>query len=338
MGIVGGSITWVQRYPVDSLQIYFAASLEIQEELISYGFLIPRSRDKMILTPVPIIYVNFQGWIKPGEPIPITIERLIPPEWLGLTPGDLGWREITRGGKRAFHIGGEEAYVNLGVIEDASTVLMDLDIKGYHLERTSIRGVNPDKWSNWAMLYIGSNYIDELIGKLGEFVGPVYASNRCRAVKEVQQGGKEVTYYLRVPVVDFSLCLGCFHLALVYLRRKAEEHCKLYPNLQLCRDIEGNLRNLRLRLRYSPQTKTFAKVGVAKVSGKRSQLMVKLSSTGPEMVIQGVLKPSIKGKARGTLIHCDHRGRKQYLALNLHDFYKALIATRSCLEKLPREP
>ena len=78
----------LRTYPVDSLQIYFPASLEIQEELISSGFYVPRSPDGRVLMPVPLIYSNFRGWLKPAEPI--TIERLIPPEWLGLAPSQLG--------------------------------------------------------------------------------------------------------------------------------------------------------------------------------------------------------------------------------------------------------
>jgi hypothetical protein len=54
-------IEWVNDYPVDSLQMYFSASLELQEELIKHGFQVPRSRDSKINMPIPIIYANFQG-------------------------------------------------------------------------------------------------------------------------------------------------------------------------------------------------------------------------------------------------------------------------------------
>ena len=95
-------VNWIKTYPVDSLQIYFAASLEIQEELINNGFYVPRSPDRKVIMPIPLIYSNFRGWLKPTEPI--TIERLIPPEWLGLTPSELRWKKTSRDGKRGIHI------------------------------------------------------------------------------------------------------------------------------------------------------------------------------------------------------------------------------------------
>jgi len=68
--------------------------------------------------------------------------------------------------KEAYIFPEEEVYVNIGI--SGNSIVFDLDIKGYHLERTSIRGVNPDKWTNWAMFYISLNYIDELINILRE--------------------------------------------------------------------------------------------------------------------------------------------------------------------------
>ena len=67
-------------FSVDTLQIYFPASLEIQEELINHGFKIPANESGKIKTPIPLIYANSRRWLKDEEPI--TIERLIPPEWL----------------------------------------------------------------------------------------------------------------------------------------------------------------------------------------------------------------------------------------------------------------
>ncbi|MEM4482113.1 MAG: hypothetical protein QXK88_01565 [Desulfurococcaceae archaeon] len=112
--------------------------------------------------PVPLIYSNFRGRLKPVEPV--TVERLMPPDWLGLTPQQLGWVETLRGGK--------EVYVNVGVEDDK--VVMDLDVRGYHLERTSIRGVNPNKWTNWAMLYVSVEYLNELIASLRGFLPSRY--------------------------------------------------------------------------------------------------------------------------------------------------------------------
>jgi len=335
------NVEWVKTYPIDSLQIYFAASLEVQEELINSDFYVPRSPDRKVVMPVPLIYSNFRGWLK--QPEPITIERLIPPEWLGLTPSDLGWRKTSRGGKDAYVLPVEEVYVNIGVFDNS--IVFDLDIKGYHLERTSIRGVNPDKWTNWAMFYINLDYVDELINILKEFssksiqprFGPLMPGGMPRPRKEVQQGGKEVTYYVEVPVKDFSFCLGCFDLAQRYLYVKAREHCKINPSSDVCRNPSRVISKLRLRLKHSSSVNAFAKVGIAKISGKRPQIMVKLASTGTKKVIRGVLKPEVEGKARGELIYCNHEVRKQYVILDLTEFYKALVSTKPFVDKLPKE-
>jgi len=155
--------------------------------------------------------------------------------------------------------------------------------------------------------------------------------------KEVQQGGKEVTYYVEVPVKDFSFCLGCFDFAQRYLYVKAKEHCKINPSSDVCRNPGRVISKLRLRLKYNPFVNTFAKAGIAKISGKRPQIMIKLASTEPRKVIRGVLKPKVEGKARGELIYCDHEVRRQYVFLDLAEFYKALIATKQFVDKLPKE-
>ncbi|MEM4976486.1 MAG: PhoI [Desulfurococcaceae archaeon] len=327
----------MKRYPIDTLQLYFAASLELQEELISHGFYVPKSPDGRVVMPVPLIYSNFRGWLKPPEPV--TIERLIPPEWLDLTFQQLGWIKSIRGRKEAYVLPQEEVYVSVGV--RGSSVVLDLDVRGYHLERTSIRGVNPDKWTNWAMLYVSAEYLDELVAALRSYLPSYYGSlvpgGTPKPRREVQQGGKEVTYYVEVPVEEFSLCLGCFDLVQRYLNVKVREHCVIDPNSALCRDPHSVINGLRLRLTRSHAVRTFAKVGVAKISGKRPQVMVKLASDEPRITIRGVLKDRVEGKARGELVYCNHEVRKQYLALNLVSFYNALVATSKYLNMLPKE-
>lgn len=336
LGVSAPSVTYMKRYPVDSLQIYFASSLELQQELISQGFLVPKDPKKKISMPIPIIYANFKGWIAPRQLI--TIERIIPPEWLGLAIEDLGWseQEVQARGrkKRAFDIPEEEVYVNIGVSDNI--IVFDLEIKRYHLERTSIRQVNPEKWSNWAMFYLNLEYLGDILSTFCNNV-PSYASISSQAVKEIQQGGKEVTYYVPVRVIDFGLCLGCFDLALLYIRRKTKEHCSYYPSIDLCKDVERILRSLRLRIVYDKDTETFAKVGVAKIQGKRPQIMVKLASEGPTTTIRGVLKESISGKARGKLMYCSHELKRQFIALDLAGFCNALAITKNYVSQLPQE-
>jgi len=294
---------------------------------------VPKSPDNRVRTPIPIIYCNFRGWLKPAEPI--TIERLIPPDWLYLSSNELKWKKTSRNGKEAYVLPEEEVYVKIGVSEDK--IIFSFDIKKYHLERTSIRGVNPEKWTNWAMFYINLDYIDDLLNTLKNYIPSNTPVVVPKVEKEVQQGGKEVTYHVTVPVVDFSLCLGCFDLVQRYLYIKAREHCIIDPASNLCRNPEEAISKLKLRLKFSPRVDTFAKVGIAKISGKRPQIMVKLASEGPMITINGVLKQVIEGKARGELVYCNHEAKEQYIVLDLIGFYRALDATRKYIDKLPRE-
>jgi len=318
------NVSWVRKYPVDTLQIYFASSLEIQDELTKKGYKVPMDKTRRIRTPVPIIYSNFRGWLTTPEPI--TIERLIPPEWYGKTPEDLKWERTEREGKEAFNLPPEEVYVDVG-LDDRGFVYFKLDIKDYHLERASIRGVNPEKWNNWAMFYISAEYLDDLLSIFED----AYLPAQLYVVLEKQQGGKEKTYYaspirgksLGIPIANFSLCLGCFDLSLLYLRHKAIEN-GLSPDI---------VSNLRLRLEHSPELDVGLKVGVAKIEGKRPQIMFKLSSNTP-MQIKGTLKPVIEGKARGRLIFCEHKSKAQVIVANARLVYSALLATKQKLSSL----
>jgi len=217
-------------YPADTLQIYFSASLEIQEELIKHGFKVPSDETKKIKTPIPLIYANSRGWLKDEEPI--TIERLIPPVWFNKTPEDFGWIETTRRNKRAYYIPPEE--VSIDVIFDESDVHFIIKAEKYHLERTSIRQIGPEKWTNWAMFYISADFLDDLIDALKAYDS--LADFGFRVYVERQQGGKEFTLFastsdkLGIPIKHYSFCLGCFDLAIEYLRCKAVEN-GLHPSV-----------------------------------------------------------------------------------------------------------
>ena len=333
------NIRWVKRYPIDSLQIYFAASLELQEELIKYGFQVPASRDGKIKTPLPLIYSNFRGWI--DEPEPLTDERLIPPEWYGRKIEDLGWtylgtipvkrgRAVQR--RKAFRLPQEEVYVNIGFDEE-KRIYFKLDVKGYHLERISIRGINPGKWNNWVMFYLDASYLDEFLQLIQKETG-IFFSKHLNPIYESLQGGKERTYYaslvkhkgLGIPLESFSLCLGCFDLALDYLKYKAKE------NMLDSRIVD----KLKLRLEYDQRINTGLKVGIAKIVGKRPQIMFKIASNTP-LKIRGVLKPTIEGKARGRLKYCNHEYKDQIIVADAEWVYSALIVTKPKLRALQQE-
>lgn len=315
-------VEWIRRYEVDSFQAYFAASLELQEELINNGFHVPMSNDGSIKTPIPIIYSNFRGWIR--SPDPITIERVIPPEWLNLSAQSLGWIEVKFKGKRAFHMPKEEVYVDIGY-DDAGNIHLRLDVKGYHLERASIRGVNPEKWTNWVMFYVATDLMEDLLRLLRDLTNVSTSRTHLRVKKEIQQSGKEITYYafmegreeIGVPLRYFSFCMGCFPLVLRYLRIKADEH-KLDASV---------INKLKLRIEPDPKVNTGLKIGVAKIAGKRTQIMFKLASNTPKR-IRGVLKPVIDGKARGKLVECDHKTHYQYIVVDTKLLYHALALSQ----------
>ncbi|MDF2956583.1 MAG: hypothetical protein OD814_000205 [Candidatus Alkanophagales archaeon MCA70_species_1] len=320
-------IKWVVKFPVDTLQIYFPCSLELQDELIKRGFKVPGDKSRKIKTPIPLIYSNFRGWLV--QPEPITIERLIPPEWYGKTAKELGWKETISRGKTAYHLPQEEVWVNIG-FDNNGLIHFKLDIRGYHLERTSIRGINPEKWNNWAMFYISAEYLDDLINTIAKFLN-VTLARKLYPILEKQQGGKEKTYYasptrsksLGIPVINYSLCLGCFDLALLYFKHKSIEN-NLNPDI---------VKELKLRITYEPTINAGLKVGIAKIEGKRPQIMFKLASNTP-IQIKGILKPIIEGKARGNLCFCNHRSKTQLIIARALDIYSALSVTKQKLKDL----
>ncbi len=287
-------------YQAETIQIYFPASLELQEELIQNGFHVPG------VTPIPIIYINFKGWIS-AKPL-ITIERLIEPTRYGANYSDRGWVKDFVGRKKAYGIPYEESYLSFELLEE-DRLKIALHPVMYHLERISIRGINPERWNNWAMAYISSEDAKDLKGKLLD--SGVTPSILGKPKREVQQGGKEETAFARVKVYDFRLCLGCFEDAIEYLTLEARKQ-----------GISVDKAQLRLCLSKGEEN-SFMKVGRSKMEGKNPQLMMKLASSNGK-VIKGILKPIIEGKSRGILGHCKHSGREQYFVVSASEFLGAI--------------
>jgi len=87
--------------------------------------------------------------------------------------------------KEAYYLPQDDVYVNIGVDRNAHIIVLDLKIKSYHLERTSIKDVNPEKWNNWAMIYTGHEHINDLIEVLKRYVASIYSSKQyVRNVKK----------------------------------------------------------------------------------------------------------------------------------------------------------
>ncbi len=342
------------RLPIDSLQIYFPASLELQRELIKNGFMVPSDPNKKIKTPIPIIYSDAEEKV-------ITTERLIPPEWLNKKPEDFGWistvKMINNRKRKAFIIPGESVWLNIEPIFDSNQttkVKLSLDIEDYHLERTSIRVQNPETWKNWIMFYIPFEYIDEILNFLEVEVGDLNIEyktyqNRFSLKKEVKQDGKEITYFvyfrgdkdsekIGLPIVDqYSVCLGCFDLAIKYLEIKAQEHRKYGFNID-----PSVIGKLKLRLNYHKSfsnMKAGIKIGYAKIEGKKDQIMFKLATDGL-IEIKGILKDKIKGKPRGELVDCNHINKEHYIIVDAKFFYLALRYIKDKIAKLlgPSQP
>lgn len=303
-------------YYIESLQIYFPASLELQEELINAGFRVPKP------TPLPIIYANFRGWI--SEKPPITIERLIHPSRYGKSFSDLGWERTIKDGKEAYIIPEEKSILEVKLNETMKEVHLIIKPEDYHIERTSIRQIGPERWSNWIMFYLAIKDMFDLTEKLISEIG--FIQDLCEKsmliTREVQQGGKEETYFCElekgkgIPIRDFSFCMGCFDQVIDYLTNEIRN-----------REI---IKNLKLRLNYDSSIGGFAKIGLAKIEGKMPQFMFKLASYPKEKLIKGILKDVIHGKSRGSLSYCSHESKNHYITLDS----TLLLRTLCCIKKI----
>jgi hypothetical protein len=308
----------IGTYAIESLQIYFPASLELQEELIRAGFKVPKP------TPLPMIYANFRGWV--SKKPPITIERLIPPSRYMKSYRDLGWEKTIKDGKEAYIIPEERSLLEVGLDKRKEEVHLVIKPEAYHLERTSIRQIGPEKWTNWVMFYLNIRDMLDLTGKLLEKVK--LPDSLCRRTilitREVQQGGKEETYFCGfekrngISVNDFSFCMGCFEHVISYLKNEISD--------------ERIVSMLKLRLNYAPNVGGFAKIGLARIEGKMPQFMFKLASFPIEKSIRGILKDTIHGKARGNLIYCTHENKSHNIFLDLASFLRVLCCIRRILK------
>ncbi|MGC9165109.1 MAG: hypothetical protein ACP5GU_05220 [Thermoprotei archaeon] len=192
------------------------------------------------------------------------------------------------------------------------------------------------------MFYIPLSDLDELLKVLEDTLGTIKPpSQELKVRKEKQQNGKEITYYayvgdkakVGIPIKYFSLCLGCFPLALRYLQMKTKE---TRSKLNFVHLHESIVNELKLRLELDPQVNTGLKIGVAKILGKRPQIMFKLASNTPK-TIKGIIKELVKGKARGKIVQCKHEKPIQCIVVDGNLLYHALLTIRDYLSELPSE-
>jgi hypothetical protein len=270
-------------YKLDSIQIYFNGSLEIQEELIKKGLSVP------LKTPLPIIYGNVAGYID-GRTSRLALRAaLLDPERYGRTLDELGWTIHGR------HIEIPREYAELKVELMGNQVILSPQFAsgklGYHLEKASYRGVSPTNWKNWAGFYLALSELAKMAQDLG---APAHAASvPWEHEKLPRGGGHEDTYYVTsgrdekgIEPYAFSLCMGCWDNVLEYLTNESTVPVDSF----------------RLRLEKSAKIPTRLKIGLAKMDEKYPQFMIKLSThPSAKLAIKG-----IDAQGRSILIEGSH--------------------------------
>lgn len=294
-----GNIKTLGSYPLESLQIFFPASLEIQEELLKAGFRVPYDKESKIETPIPVVCA-FNREMK------IQKKRLL---LANKFEEDGDFCVLPK----------EEAFLNMSVYNDKYLSLA-FALSAYHLERLTFTSVPPRLWRSWVTFYLNFENFEDLIGKLEKFIEkslelPIAAENK--------KNGKEIAIYaykgrfyrdLGIPVLSYNLNLGSLKLAKEYFRQKAKEN-------GIKEDV---LRFLKLGLRKEKRTKAGLRIGLTWKNGKPSRIFLKLTSDSPKIKING-LYGELVGKSRGTLSNIE----KQEIVVRVDEFYSALLSVRN---------
>ena len=278
---------------LERTQVFFPASLEIQEELLKAGFKVPYDRASGRKTPVPVAVSS-------------RAERRLRRDRL------LKARNFESDGKFAL-VPGERAVMEMELTEKGFLILRPKLIE-YHLEEMGFVSVPPRIWGTWASFSIPFSFYETLTDFLGEFrrdeTDGLYLASRGAGKRiEVYTYKGKTRKDLGVPVFGYALGLHGLALAEEYLREKEEENG--VP--------EGRLRYLKLGLRKKKETKAGLKVGVVWEDGKPSEITLKLSTTEPRVKIQG-LYGELVGKSRGELTRTDD----WYIVVHAGDFINAL--------------
>lgn len=276
-------------------QVFFPASLEIQEELLKAGFKVPYDKESGRKTPVPVV-------VSSSEPRKIRESRL------------LKAREYENDGKFAL-LPEERAVLELDVTEKGFLVLKPKPME-YHLEEMGFLSVPPRLWGTWASFSLPFSVYEDIVEEFSAF--------KDEEVKGIQLASKgsgsriEVYAYkgrsrkdLGIPVFGYALGLHGLTLADEYLRKKAVEN----------EVPEERLRYLKLGLKKRKETKAGLKVGMVWENGKPSEITLKLTTTEPRIRIQGLYGELI-GKSRGELT----RTGEWYVVVHAGDFINALEA------------
>ncbi|MEO2152231.1 MAG: PhoI [Thermococcus sp.] len=278
------------------MNVFFPASLEIQEELLKAGFKVPYDKETGRKTPVPVVSSSREG------------RKLRRGRLLKATDFEI---------KDKFAVISEErALIEFEVTEKGFLVIRPKPLE-YHLEELGFLSVPPRLWGTWASFSLPFSACDALLSELEEFKGEnrgfYTASKGSRGRIEVYAYKGRTRKDLGIPVFGYSLGLHGLTLAEEYLREKAEEHG--VP--------EERLRYLKLGLRKRKETKAGLKVGIVWENGTPVEVTLKLSTTEPRVRIQG-LYGELVGKSRGELTRTDD----WYIVVHAGDFISALQSVR----------
>jgi hypothetical protein len=278
---------------LERMQVFFPASLEIQEELLKAGFKVPYDKETGRKTPVPVVVSSRS-------------ERRLRRDRL------LKAKDFESDGKFALVPGGR-AILEMEINEKGFLVLRPKPLE-YHLEEMGFVSVPPRIWGTWASFSIPFSFYEKLTDFLSEFKGGeangIYLASRGsgRRIEVYAYKGRN-RKDLGIPVFGYALGLHGLTLADEYLREKAEEN-----------DVpEERLRYLKLGLRKRKETKAGLKVGIVWEDGKPSEITLKLSTAEPRIKIQG-LYGELAGKSRGELTRTDD----WYIVVHAEDFANAL--------------
>lgn len=285
-------------YELESFQVFFPASLEIQEELLKAGFKVPYDKEKGIATPIPVV-VAFKTARK------LRKDRLLKGRKIG---EDSNFVEI----------GSEKVLLKL-LINEKGFLKLEFEVKTYHLEDLGFVRVPPRIWSTWASFSLSINVFEDISEKLEEFAnekpkGMYFASKSNGKTIEVYSYKGRKAKNLGIPVFGYNLSLESFELVREYLNEKAEQN----------RVNNEVLPYLKLGLKKRKETKAGLKVGIVWREGKAERITLKLSTTYPKIKIAG-LYGELEGKSRGEL----SEEKEHFVIVHSNDFYWALLNAKN---------
>ena len=278
-------------YKLESAQIFFPASLEIQEELLKAGFKVPYDKNSGVKTPIPVISAFSHGK-------EIRARNLLGSE--------------NHSGNDIMVLPEEDAFLKV-LLNGGGYLSFQVEFKNYHLEEMGFTSVPPRMWNTWASFSIPPSALEELMEKLRglEEENNIYIDSLGRRGREIEIYAYKGRKYreLGIPVYSYYFGLKNFKLAWRYFEEKCHEN-----------GVERERLNfLKLGLRKNKETRAGLKVGVSWFEGQIRRVILRLGTNYPRIKIQG-LYGELWGKSRGKL----DTGETQFITVKASDFYGAL--------------